>query len=296
MRVFSVVGNSEEEKNRIIKNIISELKKRRYRVGTVKDTNNSLSKIKDIETDKSNQTIENENTDKLISKTLGSELTTYRGEGYTDISFQERLSLDEILMSYDHDFVILDGIEDENAPKIICIDRDISDEDSREDYLADGKLDGLVFAISKKVSNDETFKKEARYENDHIGYSSSKESDIDIIIESTENRLPIINTLDDIGVLVDLIEKTVYEKLPDFPAKCCKKCGHSCRELGEKILKDEMNRGDCVLDDSKVTFEINGKEIQMVPFVQRILKNSVLGVASELEGYKEGQPIKIEIN
>ena len=257
MKVFSVVGNNEAEKDRVIKNIISELKKRRYRVGSVKDIDRSLSEVKD--------------KDRFKSETLGSDLTTYRGEGYTDISFQERLSLDEILMSYDHDFVILDGIEDENAPKIRCIDKDISDEDLKEEYLTDEKLDGLVFVISKGAS-------------------------VDLASEYSKNGIPIINTLDDIRLLVDLIEKTVYEKLADFPAKCCKKCGYSCRELGEKILKGEMDRGDCVLDDSKVTFEINGKEIEMVPFVQRILKNSVLGVASELEGYKEGQPIKVEIN
>ena len=44
-----------------------------------------------------------------------------------------------------------------------------------------------------------------------------------------------------------------------------------------------------------VALTIGGREIRMVPFVQKILRNAVLGVAKELEGYTEGATIEIKM-
>jgi molybdopterin-guanine dinucleotide biosynthesis protein B len=45
-----------------------------------------------------------------------------------------------------------------------------------------------------------------------------------------------------------------------------------------------------------ISLAIDGKPIRMVPVVQKILRNAVLGVASELEGYREGAEIEIMLN
>ena len=52
---------------------------------------------------------------------------------------------------------------------------------------------------------------------------------------------------------------------------------------------------ECVLDDQKVILKVNGKEIKMVPFVQKILQNSVKAVVKELDGYTEDSEIEIVI-
>lgn len=44
-----------------------------------------------------------------------------------------------------------------------------------------------------------------------------------------------------------------------------------------------------------ITLNINGEPVRMVPFVQKVLRNAVLGVAAELEGYQEGATIDISL-
>ena len=44
-----------------------------------------------------------------------------------------------------------------------------------------------------------------------------------------------------------------------------------------------------------ITLSIDGVPIRMVPFVQKILRNAVLGVVSELEGYQEGKEVVLRL-
>ncbi len=247
MRVFSVVGITQSGKTTTIENIIKELRKRRYSVGSVKEIHFEAFAI------------DKEGTNTYRHKEAGSQLVTARGYYETDILFQERLSLGEILKNYDYDFVVLEGVEDANIPKIVAA--------HNEEGILE-KLDDLAFAISGRIS-----------------------STIDEF-----NGLPAINAMNNIEKLVDLIEEKVHKRLPDFPEECCKECGYSCRELGAKILRGEAKRGDCILTNAEVKLEIDGKPIEMVPFVQNILSNAVKGVVKELEGYKEGKKIVVKID
>lgn len=246
MKVFSVVGITKSGKTTTIENIIKELRRRGYSVGSVKEIH--FEKF----------SIDTEGTNTFRHKKAGSQLVTARGNYETDILFQEKLCIDELLRFYDHDFVVLEGVTDANVPKIISAH-------SEKEILE--RLDDLVFAISGRISNtmDEF------------------------------NGLPVINSIDNVERLVDLIEEKVYDRLPNFSEECCNVCGYSCRQLGAMILKGEAKIENCVLKDSKVKLQIDGKDIDMVPFVQNILSNAVLGVVKELEGYKKGKEISIKI-
>ncbi len=246
MRVFSVFGVTKSGKTTTIENLIQGLKKRRYSVGSVKEIHFEGFAIDD------------EGTNTYRHRMAGAELVTARGYKETDILFQRKLSINEILKFYDQDFIILEGVTDCNVPKIIT---------AHNTAEIDERIDGLVFAISGKVA-------------EHL----------------TEYRgIPVINAVDNAEKLLDLIEEKVYEKLPDFPVECCDACGCSCRGLGERILRGEAKRGDCILSDASIKLVIDNKEIDMVPFVQRILYNSVEGVIKELEGYKKGAEVEIRI-
>jgi len=94
-------------KTTTIENIIKELKKRNYTVGTVKQIHFHDFKMNTEET----------NTDR--HRKAGSELVTARGEYETNILFQEKLSMNELLNFYSQDYVILEGVRDTCAPKII---------------------------------------------------------------------------------------------------------------------------------------------------------------------------------
>jgi len=247
MKVFSVVGIHHSGKTTIIENVIRELRSRGYSVGS----------IKEIHYEKF--AMDTEGTNTYRHKKAGSQLVTARGMYETDILFQEKLNIDDILKFYNHDYVVLEGVMDANVPKIISAH-------TEEEILE--RIDDLTFAISGRISN------------------SIKEF----------KGLPVINPMEDIKQLVDLIECKVYERLPDFNKDCCGYCGSSCRELGARILKGEAEREDCVLGNAKIRLQIGGKDIKMVPFVQNILTNTVLGVVKELKGYEDGKEIRIDIS
>jgi molybdopterin-guanine dinucleotide biosynthesis protein B len=245
MKVFSVAGITQSGKTTTIENIIRELRKRRYSVGSVKEIHFEQFAI------------DTEGTNTHRHKNAGSQLVTARGYHETDILFQNKLDIDHILSFYNHDFVVL-GVDDYDVPRIISAHNE-------EEVLE--RMDDLVFAISGRISNT---------------------------IDELQG-LPAINSMENIEKLVDLIEEKVYDKLPAFPEECCNECGYSCRELGSMILKGKAKREECVLENTKVKLQIGGKDIKMVPFVQNILSNAVLGVVSELEGYMKGKEISIHI-
>jgi len=247
LKALSVIGESKSGKTTIIENIIRELKKRKYSVGSVKEIH-----YQDFAMD-------TEGTNTYRHMQAGAQVVTARGNRETDILFPEKLSIEEILKFYSQDYVIMEGVRDYNLPKILCAK-------SRKDI--DKILDGSVFAISGVIANE---------------------------MESYKG-LPVIDGVGDILELVDLIEKKVYRILPDFPPECCSMCGYSCRELGNKILKGEAKREDCVISSGKVQLKVGGKNIEMVPFVKGILRDTLLGVVQNLKGYKKGSKIEVKID
>ena len=192
-------------------------------------------------------------------KAAGSELICARGLYETDLLFPSQLPMDRILDFYqkDFDWVVLDGVDCIAVPTIVTAH-------TEEDLQ--GKWGEFAFVVSGRIS-----------------------------VKLDEYRgKPAIDATTDAKKLVDLIELKVYERLPDFPDDCCLACGMSCRQLAAAILSGTKRRTDCVADKG-IELHIGGVRINMVPFVQKILKNAVLGVVSELEGYEKGQVIEIRL-
>lgn len=162
MKIISVIGITLSGKTTTIENIIKELRKRKYTVGSVKE----------IHFESFTMEIEGSNTDR--HRKAGAELVTARGMYETDILFPEKLNINKILGFYSQDFVILEGVSDTIAPKIIAA----HDVEGIED-----RLDDSVFAISGKISVDL---------REYKG-------------------LPVINSMTSIEQLVDLIEEKAIE-------------------------------------------------------------------------------------
>ncbi len=219
--------------------------------------NYSVGSVKDIHYEKF--AIDTEGTNTHKHKMAGAQLVTARGLFETDILFQEKLDIYKIASFYDFDYLVLEGVREANVPIILTADN-IDDLDER--------YDERVFMVSGKIS-------------DNI---------------NTYRNLPAISALQDINAIVDKIEDITFPMLPDYDPKCCMACGYSCRELCTKIIKGEKKYEDCLINNANVTLKIGGKQISMVPFVQTILKNTVLGVVSELEGYSGNAKIELEIN
>ncbi len=160
MKVFSVLGYSGSGKTTTIEYIIKELQRREYTVGTIKEIH-----YKKFSMDR-------DGTNTSRHKNAGAQVVTARGLNETDILFPFRLPVDDILRFYNHDFVIMEGVADYNAPKIICA--------RTADEINEIK-DSSVFAISGVMSN------------------------------SIKNYgdLPVFNPLKDVVSLVDLIEEKI---------------------------------------------------------------------------------------
>ncbi|MDD4437315.1 MAG: molybdopterin-guanine dinucleotide biosynthesis protein B [Tissierellia bacterium] len=165
MKVFSVIGITKSGKTTTIENIIKELRKRNYTVGSVKE----------IHFEKFKMDLEGTNTHR--HKMAGSQLVTARGAYETDVLFQKQLSMNEILSFYNHDFVILEGVRDTCIPKIVTA----HDVEGIQD-----RMDETTFAISGKISNSMT-----EYEGIPVINSITEiEKMVDIIEEKVFDRLP----------------------------------------------------------------------------------------------------------
>ncbi|MDD2283477.1 MAG: molybdopterin-guanine dinucleotide biosynthesis protein MobB [Eubacteriales bacterium] len=247
MKVFSVIGITQSGKTNTVEKIIGELSRRRYSVGSVKDIHFEAFAI------------DTPGTNTYRHRQAGASLVTARGLKETDILYPLSLPIEKILEFYDQDWVVLEGVREINAPKIICA----HDEEGIEDLL-----DASAIAIAGQVAN--------------TGLKEYK-------------GLPVFNALTQAVELTDYVVAKVPRRLPDFDAKCCGLCGMSCRELLAEIIRGEKKRVDCLLRQT-VQLKIGGKPVTMVPFVQEILTNALTALVSTLDGYEQGKEISLVWN
>ncbi len=214
--------------------------------------------------------IKNIHSSKFSLETLGSNTHKHQSSGAspvtawglneTGILYPTRESFLNIISHYDSDFLVCEGVLDYNLPKIITAENTLD--------LEDRWVDG-IFAISGKVAT-------------HLGDSY--------------RGVPVVNVLENPTKLCDLVIEKVFPLLPDVDPKCCSFCGYSCSMLRDRILRGDSKRSDCMDHQSSIELRIGNKLIPMVPFVQKILLNTCLGVISTLDGYKDKTQITISLN
>lgn len=132
MKVIAIFGITNSGKTTTVEHIVSELRRRNYSVGSVKEIH--FEKF----------AIDTEGTNTHRHKMAGSQLVTARGMSETDVLYQEKLSPEEILAHYDYDFVILEGVRDCSVPKIIA---------AHTTQEVDERLDETVFAVTGRLAN-----------------------------------------------------------------------------------------------------------------------------------------------
>lgn len=245
MKVLSVVGFTQSGKTTTIEKIITELRKRNYTVGS----------LKDIHYEEFQMDTDGTNTDR--HRKAGSQLVAARGRDETDILYSEHLGIYKILKLYDHDYVLLEGVSEGNFPKIIAA-KDIEG--------IEGKLDEKAILVTGRIADE---------------------------IENYKELEAI--SCKDVDKLVDFIEENTFEVLPNFTKKCCGLCGLSCEEMCVAIINNKKTRNDCIIHQDNISLTINEESVEIVPFVQDILRNNVMAIVKELDGYQKGQKITIDI-
>ncbi|MDY6914735.1 MAG: molybdopterin-guanine dinucleotide biosynthesis protein B [Candidatus Cloacimonadota bacterium] len=223
----------------------------------LKKRNYSVASIKDIHYDKF--TMEKENSNSWKHWKASGSVVFARGKKETYQIWHEHLSLNEMLRYLQADFVVIEGMKTAAVPHIICA--------NNQDELTE-LVDETTFAISGK------------YANGNQNFISQ----------------PVIDANNEIEKLVDLIERKVFPVLPLAEPKCCGACGLDCYQMVGAILKGEKKRSDCVLDNCKnIVLKVNGREEKIVPFVQNVLKDTILALVRKLKGCEKGR-ITIEID
>jgi molybdopterin-guanine dinucleotide biosynthesis adapter protein len=246
MKAVAITGITKSGKTTVAETLIRYFRGREYSVGSIKEIHFEQFAIDTPGT----------NTDR--HRQAGSQLVTALGLNETDVLFPVKLDIKTLLSFYEQDYVVMEGVSDIIAPRIITA-HNVEEIDER--------MDGCVFAISGRIAE-----------------------------KMTEYRgIPVIDCTKDPEKLCRLSEEKVFEALPNFSPKCCKACGFTCKQLCERILQGSSRREDCVLSDAKVELYFDGKKVNMVPFVQNVLRNAVLAVAGELDGYKNGAGIHVDI-
>lgn len=104
-------------------------------------------------------------------RVAGSQVVVARGLNETGIIFNEKLGIRDILSFFSHDFAVLEGVTDFDCPRVFCAR-------SRDELQR--RNDPLVVAISGVIANTMS--------GEYAG-------------------VPIFNSLEEAGCLVDLLEK-----------------------------------------------------------------------------------------
>lgn len=187
----------------------------------------------------------------------GADTVTARSRKETDILYRGHVDIYEVLSHYTQDIVLMEGVRDAVVPVISC---------SAEDALPE--ITPLTMAVSGRFANS----REGLYEG-----------------------VPVINGVTEPARLCDLVLEKTPELMPDMDVECCGACGTDCRGFLAKCLRGEAEPGDCVLSKGGVSLKIDGAEAPMVPFVKRILRNEIMGLVTELKGYRKGSVIEVRI-
>ncbi|MCL2121408.1 MAG: molybdopterin-guanine dinucleotide biosynthesis protein MobB [Clostridiales bacterium] len=191
-------------------------------------------------------------------RAAGAEPVTARGLKETDVLYPVKLDMRKILSFYDDcDYVVCEGVRDYAIPMIMT--------GSKVEDLEE-KWSELVFCVSGRVADE---------------------------IKAYKDR-PAISAVADIVAFTDLVEEKVFDLLPNAEPGHCGSCGGDCWTMAAKILRGEAKRSDCA-GNRGTELVINGKRIDMQPFMEKILHNTVLGLLSGFKGFVDDAEISIRI-
>lgn len=179
----------------------------------------------------------------------------------TDFLYQNPMNLPDIARKISSDWLVVEGFNEFPLPKIACA--------KSVDEL-ETLVDRRTFAISGIISRD----------------------------LQEYNKIPVFDVQkpEHIAQFMTLIHETIFPLLPYVDDACCGLCGLTCAKLVEGIIQGEKKYEDCIINQTDVKLRIGGKEIPIVPFVQKILRNTITGIASELSGWEANKKIELTIN
>ena len=205
--------------------------------------------------------IDTEGKDTFVHWQAGASPVVARGLDETDFLYNQQMDFLEIMSKISADWLIVEGLNDFPLPKIAC---------GKEESDLNIFVDGRTFAVSGVFSQKHKHFKGFR-------------------VFDAMNR-------SDIHDLVQLIKNKVFPVLPYLDESSCGKCGITCSEMVEALMKGEKSYDECLVQNKPVRLKIGDQDIPLNPFVQKILQNNVLGVVSELRGWDKSKRVIVTID
>lgn len=248
MKIVNVQGRKKTGKTTTVTNIIEELCRRGYSVGSVKGIH-----IDDF-------TMDSENEDTGKHKKAGANPVTARCHGETDIMFRDKMNLRQILKHYDTDWVVIESHVDLNCPNVITGKTAEYDGEGRDVSLAE-QVNDLTVACSGIISNEMSEFRGIPV----INSMTEAERLVDLIEERAEMARPMV--LPEDFEAEELLETNRFRKVS--------------ADGNETVGSDSM------LVETSVEIRVNGEKAGIVPCTPQNITELVIGWLNA-EGYING--------
>lgn len=248
MKIVNVQGRKKTGKTTTVTNIIAELCRRGYSVGSVKGIH-----IDDF-------TMDSENEDTGKHKKAGADPVTARCHGETNIMYKGKMNLRQILKHYDNDWVVIESHVDLNCPNVITGRTAEHDGEGRDVSLAE-QVNDLTIACSGIISNEiDEFRGIPV-----INATTDIERLVDLIEEKSETARPM--QLSDNHEADELLETNRFRKITSDGS--------------------ESDGSDSMLVETNVEIWVNEEKAGITPCTPQNIVELVIGWINS-EGYING--------
>lgn len=269
IKIISVVGKKNTGKTSLTVKIIKELKKRSFKVATIKHSHHMLE-------------MDRENTDTWKHKEAGSETVVGIGNR-TFFNIDKDLTLERLLFLIklidEPDFVVVEGFKNYNYAKI-STSNEINDEFTLKNVDALNIKDSEIPKLVDLIENYSYDILDTLYLN-NCGLNDAESIAKAIISQSQERKE---NEKDNIKY--NIIENKEENKQD------------SKEENKKKEIQKQLK--ELEVEDIDVLLSINEKVIGVNSFVSSFMKNSILGMLNSLKteeyGIKDFDKVELVIN
>ena len=287
MKIVSIVGKKNTGKTSLTVRVIEELTKRGYEVASIKHSHHS------IEMDK-------ENTDTWKHKQAGANLVVGVGST-TFFNARREMDLNRILFLIKHigefDFVIIEGYKSYNYPKIIT-SPNVRDEYTIAEVdsftIDEAGISNLADLIEKRGHDivDTLFLDNCGYDNGEAIAAEIRNGDLTVDdLDETHSFLSIDGHVVGLNRFVsDFLKKSVVGvintlNLTDYGVEGIGKI--------EVVIPGENTAQNPI--DAKCTILINGENLELNRFSQKIVSNAMKGMVSSIKTEGDVKVIEAEI-
>jgi len=109
--------------------------------------------------------------------------------------------------------------------------------------------------------------------------------------------LPVLGPDTPPSKLLGLLRKRAFPMLPQRDADECGRCGLDCLGLAGEIVQGRRTFEGCrVASSNGVSVTVGGRRLDLGDFPADMVGRTLRGLLSALKGYREGAPVRIDLD